>query len=86
MAQLPIARGKLITINGEVVLVVTCPLCGATHRYAKGEPGGESVRDLRAAGFSEEWLPCQRDLPGNFIRITFGENRRHRPSPRRDVA
>jgi hypothetical protein len=54
------------------MLVARCPLCGREHRYDKGPTGGEEAAELTARGFSDEWLPCQYDLPGNFWRIVLG--------------
>jgi len=85
--QLPIARGKLLTTGSSVTLVMRCSLCGKEHRYDKSPLPKPELEELRRAGFSEEWLPCQHDLPGNFARITFGPGPRRPPShPRRDVA
>lgn len=85
--QLPIARGKLLTSGSSVTLVVSCTLCGEEHRYDKSPLPKPELDELRRAGFSEEWLPCQHDLPGNFARITFGSGPRRSPfRARRDVA
>jgi hypothetical protein len=84
MAQLPNARGRLIASRGRAVLAARCPLCGGEHRYDKGPIGDPALDDLQDLGFSEEWMPCQLDLPGNFWRITFGRERRRKPSPRGD--
>lgn len=86
MAQLPNARGRLIASRGRAVLAAHCPLCGREHRYDKGPIDDPAVAELQDQGFSEEWLPCQLDLPGNFWRITFGRERRRRPAPRREPA
>ena len=66
-----------------MVLAARCPLCGREHRYDKGAPNDPEVAELHSLGFSEEWMPCQWDLPGNFWRITFGNVRRRRPGPPR---
>ena len=85
MAQLPNARGRLFASGGHAVLAARCPLCGREHRYDKGLIDTPEVNDLQERGFSEEWMPCQLDLPGNFWRISFGRgDRRRRPGPRRD--
>ena len=81
MANLPVVRGRLATSGGRAILAARCPLCGREHRYDKGGPNDPEVAELQALGFSEEWLPCQYDLPGNFWRITFGNVRRRRPAP-----
>jgi hypothetical protein len=67
------AHGRVITVGGRTVLVARCPLCGREHRYDKGPVGGEEAIELTARGFSDEWLPCQYDLPGNFWRIVVGK-------------
>ena len=72
MATLPIVRGRLWVRDGHAWIAARCPLCGREHRYDKGAAGGEEAAELQAAGFSDEWLPCQYDLPGNFWRVTFG--------------
>jgi hypothetical protein len=46
-------------------------LCGEEHRYDKGVAGGEEIESLRKLGYTDEWLPCQMDLPGNFWRIVI---------------
>ncbi|HEX5500554.1 MAG TPA: hypothetical protein VFX03_15065 [Thermomicrobiales bacterium] len=66
------AHGRVMTIGGRAMLVARCPLCGREHRYDKGPSGGEEAAELSARGFSDEWLPCQYDLPGNFWRILVG--------------
>ena len=73
--DLPRGRGRPITIGGTVFLVARCPLCRHEHRYDKGPPGGEEIAALLRQGYSDEWLPCQGDLPGNFWRIVLAENR-----------
>jgi len=83
VANLPVVRGRLSTSAGRAVLAARCPLCGREHRYDKGAPNDPEVAELQALGFSEEWLPCQFDLPGNFWRITFGNVRRRRQGPPR---
>ncbi|MBA3414890.1 MAG: hypothetical protein H0U10_06680 [Chloroflexia bacterium] len=83
MANLPVVRGRLATSGGRTVLAARCPMCGREHRYDKGHPNDPEVAELQSLGFSEEWLPCQFDLPGNFWRITFGNVRRRRPGPPR---
>ena len=83
VANLPVVRGRLSTSGGRAVLAARCPLCDREHRYDKGAPADPEVAELHVQGFSEEWLPCQYDLPGNFWRITFGNVRRRRPGPPR---
>lgn len=72
MANLPIVRGRLWVRDGHAWIAARCPLCGREHRYDKGVSGSEEAAAVLAAGFSDEWLPCQYDLPGNFWRVTFG--------------
>jgi len=64
-------RGQIRTDGGRAVIVARCPLCGEEHRYDKGEAGGEDIEVLRKLGYTDEWLPCQMDLPGNFWRIVI---------------
>jgi hypothetical protein len=83
VANLPVVRGRLSTFGGRTIVAARCPMCGREHRYDKGSPGDPEVEELHLLGFSEEWMPCQYDLPGNFWRITFGNVRRRRPGPAR---
>lgn len=78
MANLPSVRGRLFTASGRIVLAARCPLCGQEHRYDKGSVVEPDTGELLAAGFSDEWMPCQFDLPGNFWRITVVSQRRRR--------
>jgi hypothetical protein len=78
-------RGRIIADNGTAVIVARCPLCGAEHRYQKGAEQGEEIEEIRQRGFTDEWLPCQHDLPGNFWRVVItgqgdqaGRSRRRR--------
>jgi hypothetical protein len=64
-------RGHIRTDRGRAVVVARCPLCGEEHRYDKGAAGGEEIELLRQVGYTDEWLPCQADLPGNFWRIVI---------------
>ena len=73
--DLPRGRGRQIITGGTVFLVARCPLCRQEHRYDKGPPEGEEITALLRQGYSDEWLPCQGDLPGNFWRIVLTENR-----------
>jgi len=77
--DLPRAKGRLLNVRGRAVLAAHCPLCGAEHRYDKGPVGGEEAEEVLARGFSDEWRPCQFDLPGNFWRIIVGRQPRRRP-------
>jgi hypothetical protein len=65
----------LVTAGGKATLVARCPLCRQEHRYGKGAMDSEELAELRARGFSDEWLPCQGDLPGNFWRVMLVEPR-----------
>lgn len=69
--SLPRSKGSIVTEEGQAVLVARCPLCGADHRYPKGNVNGPEVEELRRRGFSDEWLPCQVDMPGNFWRVAI---------------
>jgi hypothetical protein len=73
--SLPRGRGRILNQHGRAAIVAHCPLCGTEHRYEKGEIGGEEIEAIRKRGFSDEWLPCQRDLPGNFWRVIVTANR-----------
>ena len=64
-------RGQLRTERGRAVIVARCPLCGEENRYDKGEAGGDEIESLRQVGYTDEWLPCQMDLAGNFWRIVI---------------
>ena len=82
--DLPKVRGRLLTMPEGVVLVARCPFCGCEHRYNKSADSEEPLDDIVARGFTDEWLPCQHDLPGNFWRIFVGRSRRRRkpvPAP-----
>ncbi len=76
--DLPKVRGRLLTMPDGVVLVARCPFCGCEHRYNKSSEGDEVLDEIVARGFTDEWLPCQYDLPGNFWRIFIGRSRRRR--------
>jgi hypothetical protein len=78
-------RGQIRTDRGRALVVARCPLCGEEHRYDKGAAGGEEIESLRKIGYTDEWLPCQLDLPGNFWRIviTSGRQSAKPESPRR---
>lgn len=80
----PRGRGRILTIEGEAVIAANCPLCGDEHRYAKGAIGGPEIEEIRRRGFTDEWLPCQRDLPGNYWRVTISSGEKSsRPGGRR---
>ena len=78
-------RGHIRTESGRAIVVARCPLCSDDHRYDKGITGGEEIESLRKIGYTDEWLPCQMDLPGNFWRIviTGGRQGPSSESPRR---
>ena len=79
--SLPRGKGRILVISGEAVVAARCPLCGSEHRYAKGAADSEDIVAIRRCGFTDEWLPCQADLPGNFWRIVIGGTRQgSRPS------
>jgi hypothetical protein len=69
--NLPHGRGRIVTASGMASIVARCPLCGGEHHYGKGEASGVEIAEIRSRGFSDEWLPCQHDLPGNFWRIAI---------------
>jgi hypothetical protein len=82
-------RGRIFSVDGQAIVVARCPLCGQEHRYDKGEATGEEIQEIRRRGFTEEWMPCQHDLPGNFWRIAIvagSPGERSRKSRRRRVA
>ena len=79
--DLPRVRGRLLDVAGRAILVLACPLCRAEHRWDKGPARGPEAAEVRARGYSDEWLPCQADLPGNFRRVLVG-GERGRPSGR----
>ena len=68
-------RGRIVIAGGRAAVVARCPLCGSEHRYEKGEASGEEIAEIRKSGFTDEWLPCQVDLPGNFWRIAISSGR-----------
>ena len=73
--SLPKGKGRILVVKGEAVVAARCPMCGNEHRYAKGAVNGEDIVAIRRCGFTDEWLPCQADLPGNFWRIVIGGHR-----------
>ena len=62
-------RGRISIEAGRAYVSARCPLCGKEHRYDKGEAGGPEIEEIRKRGSTDEWMPCQGDLPGNFWRI-----------------
>ena len=76
--SIPRGRGHISTHGGRAIIVARCPLCGEEHRYDKGKASGEEVESIRRRGYTEEWLPCQNDLPGNFWRILISSTRQSR--------
>ena len=80
----PRGRGRIVDEAGQTTIVARCPLCGEEHRYNKGAAGGEVITEIRKLGYSDEWLPCQHDLPGNFWRVVVtGGRQGGRSSSRR---
>jgi len=80
----PRGRGRIFTERGHAIIVARCPLCSREHRYDKGVSGGEEIEEIRRLGFTDEWLPCQMDLPGNYWRVVItGSNKGGRPGGRR---
>lgn len=83
----PRGKGRILSIDGTAFIAARCPICGAEHRYAKGETGGEEIAEVRRRGYSDEWLPCQHDLPGNFWRVIItGGRKAAKGTPRQDRA
>lgn len=88
----PRGRGKISTAGGKAVIVAWCPFCGMEHRYEKGAADGEEIEAIRKRGYTDEWLPCQADLPGNFWRVVVSGGKGSKPSkgsrggPRRSQA
>ena len=80
--DLPRAKGRLLTARGRSLLAAHCSLCGSEHRYDKGPSGGPEAEELASRGFSDEWRPCQFDLPGNFWRIFLAGAPRRRGNRR----
>ena len=85
--DLPRVRGRLLgSRHGRCLIAVTCPFCGLEHRYGKGVLSDPEVQALIEQGFTDEWIPCQLDLPGNFYRVLLprrggrssGDGRRRR--------
>lgn len=78
-------RGRIVAAEGRATIVARCPLCGNEHRYDKGDLRGEEIEEIRKRGFTDEWMPCQYDLPGNFWRIVIvGGRQAGKPAPRRN--
>jgi hypothetical protein len=71
-----------MTVSGEAVIVARCPLCGNEHRYNKGDASGAEMEEIHRLGFTDEWLPCQHDLPGNYWRVVVGGNKAGRSGKR----
>jgi hypothetical protein len=71
----PRGRGRIVNVAGLASVVARCPLCGEEHRYPKGAAGGDEIAEIRKRGFTDEWLPCQVDLPGNFWRVVISGGR-----------
>ncbi len=78
-------RGRITISQGRAFVTARCSLCGKEHRYEKGDARGEVIEQIRKSGFTDEWLPCQADLPGNFWRVVIASGRQGtKPSlPRR---
>jgi hypothetical protein len=58
-------------------------MCSAEHRYVKGATGGEEIEEIQQRGFTDEWMPCQADLPGNFWRVVIAGGKTGKGSGRR---
>jgi hypothetical protein len=84
MMSLSRGRGRIRIDAGRAFVSAWCPLCGKEHRYDKGDPSGPEIEEIRARGSTDEWMPCQGDLPGNFWRIVIsGSKDGGRPGPPR---
>ncbi len=68
-------RGRITISAGHAFVSARCSLCGNEHRYDKGDASGEAIEEIRKCGFTDEWLPCQADLPGNFGRVFITNGR-----------
>jgi hypothetical protein len=69
MTNFPRVRGRILQLHGHAIIAAQCPLCAKEHRYDKGLAEGAEIEQVRLQGFSDEWMPCQWDLPGNFWRV-----------------
>jgi hypothetical protein len=76
MMSYPRGRGRILQVEGHAVIAARCPLCAMEHRYDKGLVEGGEIELIRRQGYSDEWLPCQGDLPGNFWRVVVGRQGR----------
>lgn len=77
MTNFPRGHGQILQIRGRAVIAAKCPLCALEHRYDKGATDGGEIAEIRHQGYTDEWLPCQWDLPGNFWRVMLsGHGRR----------
>lgn len=77
-------RGRINIEGGRAYVSARCPLCGKEHRYDKGDPGGPEIAEIRKRGSTDEWMPCQGDLPGNYWRIIIaGKKEGARPGSQR---
>ena len=74
----PRGRGRILTIDGEAIVAAMCPLCRHEHRYRKGSASGDEIAEVRSRGFTDEWLPCQLDLPGNYWRVVIANTKARR--------
>ena len=71
MTNYPRGRGRILQLHGHAIITAQCPLCAMEHRYDKGLVDGGEIEQIRQQGFTDEWLPCQWDLPGNFWRVVL---------------
>ena len=76
--DLPKVRGRVLAMAEGAILVARCPFCGAEHRYRKSDESEIPLEEILNRGYTDEWLPCQYDLPGNYWRIFVGRSRRRR--------
>lgn len=76
MTNFPRGRGRILHLHGHAVIAARCPLCAREHQYDKGEADGAEIEQIRRQGFTDEWLPCQWDLPGNYWRVVLSHHGR----------
>lgn len=76
MTNYPRGRGRILQVRGHAIIAAQCPLCALEHRYDKGLVDGGEIEQIRRQGFTDEWMPCQWDLPGNFWRVMLSNHGR----------
>ena len=90
MTNYPRGRGRILQVHGHAIVAAKCPFCTLEHRYDKGLVDGGEIEHIRRQGFTDEWMPCQRDLPGNFWRVMLSSHGRkalvHPDRPSREAS